>query len=273
MLTTQYFLGKYFFQSDKDMMLIRRPAPNMSRFNPIERLWSYVNNVLVGLMLPHREPDENDDDLEDRSIQRLNSAMEGAKYNGHPITCVAVPCNDSKVEIGGEVYENDFYTEAEDRIVHDIMDKKRTRHEVRKTHPEIAETLKLIYKHCQSTLHGYVFRKCLPQDGYVCQYCKDHPWKSSKQLMDAIPSKKSGAMFYDCIPDPERPGHYKTFIDLLKSVKTLKITPDGMFPDAVRCQVIINNNFIINFPPNHALFCRNRIASPPSSQMLIADLK
>jgi len=107
---------------------------------------------------------------------------------------------------------------------------------VRKTHPEIAETLKLIYKHCQSTLHGYVFRKCLPQDGYVCQYCKDHPWKSSKQLMDAIPSKKSGAMFYDCIPDPQRPGHYMTFIDLLKSVKTLKITPDGMFPDAVRCQ-------------------------------------
>ena len=226
-------------------MIVARNAPGDSRWNPIERLWSYINSVIVGLMLPHRDPDEDDDALEDRSIARLNAAMEGIKYNNHPVTCVAVPCNDSKVQIGGEVYENDYYAEDEHELVHKIMQKKMTRHELRQKHPDIAKILQLAQKHCQVTLHGYIFRKCLPQDGmqYLnCQFCKDHPHRISKELVKAIPSKESGSLFYDCIPDPSRPGHYMTFLDMLKQVNTVKITPDGMIPDAVRCKVINTEN-------------------------------
>jgi len=236
-LTTQYFLGRYFLEADLDMLKISRNAPGDSRWNPIEHLWAYINNKLCGLMLPIREEDEDVDDLEDRSIRRLNEAIQGAKYDGHKVTPIHVPCNSSQVKINGNMYENDFFTAEEDAIVHEIMEKKSYhKRRVTEEHPDIAEYLRLIYRHSQVTMHGYVFRKCLPQDGYVCEYCKAHPLRISKEMQDALPSRKSGALFYDCIPDPERPNHYQTLLKMMSEVKSLKITPDAMFPDVKRCQ-------------------------------------
>ena len=36
--------------------------------------------------------------------------------------------------------------------------------------------------------------------------------------------------------DPDKPGHNKTLLDLLKEVKTIKINPDSQFEDIQRCK-------------------------------------
>merc|ERR1712117_878873 len=107
---------------------------------------------------------------------------------------------------------------------------------LRENFPELAAELKLIYKHVDTRLHGYIFRKCEP-GSYACDHCKEHPTRSSKDFWKYLPKKKSGGLFYDCEVDPDLPGHYRTLLDLMGKVKDIEIKPDSMFADVDRCKV------------------------------------
>ena len=48
-----------------------------------------------------------------------------------------------------------------------------------------------------------------------------------------------------CEKDPERPGHYKTLVDLLKEGTKIKIKPDAMFEGFERCQVRLNFRYLM----------------------------
>ena len=168
----------------------------------------------------------------------MNAALAGFKYDNHPVIPIHVPSDSNEVEIDGKKYPNDYFKEEDALKIKDIMkDDKMTRRKMRENHPEVADNMKLIFRHMQVTLHGYVFRKCKPGDGQSCQFCKDHPPRASQRLWSALPSKDSGGLFFDCEDDLSRPGHYRTLLDLLKNIKDVKIKPDGMFPDVTRCQV------------------------------------
>ena len=213
---------------------------NISHYKPFQysyifSLWSFINNKLVGLKLPSKHDGESDEEYEDRCINVLIKALEGFKYDGHPVTAVHVPSNTNEVEIGGEKYANNFFKEDEAAKVQDIMDDdKMTREKLRSHEPTVAEYLKIIFHHMQTTAHGYVIRKCKPGE-YSCEYCKSHPTRGSTRLWSALPSKKSGGLFYDCQEDVNKPGHYRTLLDLLNE-KDLKIKPDGIFPEMEKCQ-------------------------------------
>ena len=103
-------------------------------------------------------------------------------------------------------------------------------------HPAIAEELKLFYKHADIRAHNYFFRKCHKDASYSCPWCKDHPVRSSDKFWSCLPQKSSGGLFFDCEEDPNRPGHNRTLLDLLKNIKTVKIAPDGQLEGVTRCK-------------------------------------
>ena len=70
-------------------------------------------------------------------------------------------------------------------------------------------------------------------------FCKKNPRRSSDKFWESLPRKSSGGLFFDLQPDPEKPDHYRTLLDMLKDVVNIKIQPDGMFKDVFgRCKVI-----------------------------------
>ncbi len=190
------------------------------------------------MILPPRRPDQSQEESENDSIQLLiNSCLKDLEFDGHPVVSVHVPCTSSLVDINGEVFENDHIEEEETEIVQRIMeDKKMDQKRLKELHPDIYRELKTILKHVDIRLHGYVFRKCHPKERN-CSYCKNNPRRGSDQLWKCLPKKSSGGLFFDCEKDPERPGHYKTLLDLLKEGAKIKIKPDAMYEGYDRCQV------------------------------------
>jgi len=226
-------------------LIIVRNAPGDSRWNAIERLWSFLNNKLAGLTLPTKIAEETDDEYEDRCLEILNAALQDFVYDGHEVKSIAVPCGAEEVEVDGSKFANNFFKEEEAKTVHSIQkDKKMNRRTLRRLHPDIADNFQVIMKHVQITLHGFVFRKCKPGDGNPCGYCKANPTRGSKELWSVLPSKKSGGLFYDCEPDPNKPGHYRTLLDLVSNVNNIKIKPDGEFADVERCK---EKNCLVSF--------------------------
>ena len=55
-------------------------------------------------------------------------------------------------------------------------------------------------------------------------------------LWDCLPGPSNGGLFFDVEEDKNHPGHYRTLLDLIATVDTLKIKPDGMFKEVVRCK-------------------------------------
>ena len=191
--------------------------------------------------MPPRRPDQTLDESEDDAIDYLiGSCLKDLMFDGHPVTNVHVPCQSSIVKIGDKNLENDYISQDETKIVQKIMeDKKMDKRKMRQEHPQIYERLQIIFQHMDVRLHGYVFRKCHPKD-YQCDFCKKNPRRSSDKFWKSLPRKSSGGLFFDLQPDPEKPGHYRTLLDMMRDVVRIKIKPDGMFNDVFgRCQVKI----------------------------------
>jgi len=237
-LQTLFYLGELWRLLDLDLLVISRNAPGDSKHNPIEHVWGFLNKKLSGLVLPPRRPDQTLEESEDEAIEYLiECCLKDLKFDGHPVNNVHVPCQSSIVTIGEKNYENDHISQDETVIVQKIMeDKKMDKRKMREEYPEIYERLQIIFRHMDVRLHGYVFRKCHPKE-YQCDFCKKNPRRSSDKFWESLPRKSSGGLFFDLQPDPEKPDHYRTLLDMLKDVVNIKIQPDGMFKDVFgRCK-------------------------------------
>ena len=253
-LITFYFLGELWTRLDLDFLAITRNAPGDSKWNAVERFWGYLTKVLASVTIPH--PKEADDDLgDDESIDWLvRECMSNMKFDGHEVHTVPVKCTRDTVEIKGKIIDNNQLTSEEADVIQSLMsDKKNHRRLIEDNHPEIAKKLRIFHKHCDIRLHGYYFRKCHPKEKYRCSFCRAHPVRGSDKLWSCLPLRSAGGLFFDCVEDEKNPGHYKTLLDLLGDMKTLKISPDGMFADTIRCKVnIVGKNCIsyINISPS-----------------------
>ena len=48
----------------------------------------------------------------------------------------------------------------------------------------------------------------------VCSFCKKNALRSSSSLIDDLPRRDQGGLFYGVEPDPDYAGHNKTFLKL-----------------------------------------------------------
>jgi len=236
-LQTFYFLGYLWKALDLDLLVIGRNAPGDSKWNPIERLWSYITTKLAGLVIPDFGTELEDDEADEAGIKFLiDSALTDLRYDEHAVVPVPVPCRDDYVTINGAVFDNGQIKQEDADVIQNIMtDKKMNKRMLKEKHPEIADNITTFYKHSDVRAHNIIFRKCDPKSR-PCKYCKVNPIRSSDEFWSCLPKKQQGGLFFDCEEDSLQPGHYRTLLDLLGDISELSIKPDGQFSEIKRCQ-------------------------------------
>jgi len=237
-LQTFYFFGYLWKTLNLDLLAIGRNAPGDSKWNPIERLWSYITAKLAGLVVPDFGKEMEDDEADEAGIKFLiDSAMTNLKYDGFDVVTVPVSCHEDNVIINGETVDNRHIKPEDANLIQKIMeDRKMNKKLLKNKQPQVAENLKIFYKHADVRQHNIIIRKCHPLSP-PCRYCKDHPVRSSDQFWSCLPNKKKGGLFFDCEEDTQHPGHYRTLLDLLEDISEVTIKPDGQFTEVKRCEV------------------------------------
>ena len=100
---------------------------------------------------------------------------------------------------------------------------------------KIHNEAKLFQKHMDSRTRCEIFRKCCSMLGEIeCKTCKDRPVKATEALK-VLPAKTAGGLFFDPVPDENHPGHFKTFLEVMKD--KLKVVPDEQLEDVKKCNV------------------------------------
>ena len=154
----------------------------------------------------------------------LKNTISGNKFNGFDVIPVAVHCGSEEIVLGEkEVKRNTFDDLSQ---VNKFYDSKLSLDRLQKINPTVSKDAKMIHRHMDKRQHSIYFRKCLPTLGEnPCGHCKDHPARSSSNLIKDLPEREKGGLFYSVIPDPKNPGHNKTFLQLI--LEKHEIVPDG----------------------------------------------
>ena len=178
----------------------------------------------------------------DEDILKVKGLLTDFKYDGYKVETVAVKCSSDEVELGGKTLNNRCYNELDS--VQRFFHKKPTKSAMKNLSKEEEKVRKLmtwIIRHMDKRSHQIIMRKCMKSLGEkVCSWCSKNPPKLSKEFVAALPPRSSGGLWFTPTSDPQRPGHFLTFLqqqELLKK-QELFITPDSDL-DVLRCQVTL----------------------------------
>ena len=169
-----------------------------------------------------------------QAIDILRNTFAGNKFNGFEVEPVAVHCESEEIEIDKKLVKRKTFDELEE--VNKFYNSKLCSERLKKSNPRISKEAKFIAKHMDKRQHSIYYRKCIAALGdEVCTHCKKNPPRSSSGLINDLPGRSQGALFYGVAPDPEHEGHNKTFLKLV--TEKPQIVPDGDLQGSERCQV------------------------------------
>ena len=194
-----------------DTLTIQCFAPGHSRFNPIERSWSYLTKCLVGVELQveieeldFEIPAENDEEQWD---QILNKAVDdcgrfwnGKKWDSFPITVYPFYSNDP-------VIPNLKLMHAQLKSFKDASKKKIS------STPEYIELQKqyiFFVKHCNRKAYQLEFCRC---DDNECMHCSSLPSRDNL-FLEVI--KNFGGSLPSPVCSDANPEHYKSLEEMLR---------------------------------------------------------
>ncbi|XP_071504199.1 uncharacterized protein [Diadema antillarum] len=212
----EFFLGKLWKEGKYDMLISTCMPAGLSRYNPIEHLWSPLSKFLAGVSLPACLPGETvppalqsispDEKLEketivfENALNRLNMYWDGRVHDGFRITSKAVLPN------AGD--ENGTYTVVRN-MFHSSLRGIRESSDLSEAHDE----WKYISAHMDRRSGFVCFRKGSCGES-TCK-CMEDGVRASKVWK--MPSGDKW-LFPPITPDPEHPGHYKTLRQLERSL-------------------------------------------------------
>ena len=99
----------------------------------------------------------------------------------------------------------------------------------------LKKELRFFHKHLDKRSHCFFYRKCSAyKQEKVCKPCKANPIRLSNLVLDDLPSRNDGGLFYSNKPDETNPGHYMTFLQ--HCAQKSKVVPDEDIPGVERCQ-------------------------------------
>ena len=211
-------LGYLWMNSKLDTLIVQCYAPGHSRFNPIERSWSFLTNKIIGVTLP--------DDIDGHTPKP--SDTEGWMKVLDQATILCSKFWDQKVYAGYPISVETFLSDnplvPAIKAAHKLL--KEFSNASNKKLTEIPEFTKLrsIYmffvKHANRKAYQVEFVRCKDPE---CDHCSSLPYRVNRFL-------ELMAKFGGSCPTPEihkfHKDHYKTFLEMLQSqynVKSCKI--------------------------------------------------
>ena len=194
-----------------DILIIQCYAPGHSRFNAIERLWAILTKWLIGVILPidilGEVPDENSDEwlkVLDQAASLCAKFWDGKFHDGFKVSAQTFLSTDPLLEDLKKSHSmlNEFVYASAKKI-------KETPHLL-----NLQNDYKFFVRHCNRKAYQIEFIRCHEDS---CTHCSTLP-KRENEFLDLINE------FGGSCPEPEKsllfPGHYATFLDQLRILKT-----------------------------------------------------
>ena len=216
----QFILGKLWKDGGFDMLISCCNAPGLSRYNPVEHLWSPCSKWLAGVSLSASLPGETtppalqsvspevrtqkEKQVFNLALEQLNDYWDGRIHDGFRVTSVPVT-------IGDDIHSVPAPSGYED--VKDLM--KSSLRSIRddQEKQKLLDEWKFFVRHMDRRWGFICFRRGACGD-QACECMK--PAIRAKDVM-SLPSGEQW-LFPPITPDPDHPGHYMTFRQLKLSL-------------------------------------------------------
>ena len=228
----QFFLGRLWREGNFDMLVAACEPPGLSRYNPIEHLWSPCSKFLAGVSLPAclpgetvppsqqtispREKKQKEGQVFDNAFERLNMYWDGKIHDGFRITSIAVKQDQ---ESGSGMYPN---------VQNMFQSSLRTARESQDT-AALLEEWKYLVRHMDRR-RGFV---CFRKGGCGDPSCECISSGITASEVWKVPSGERW-LFPPITPDPSNVGHYMTFHQLQTALSFSR--PDQHLKDGVNTQ-------------------------------------
>ena len=161
---TDHLLGLIWKRYDLDCVIMVKNAPNDSRWNEIERFWSYLTLRHKGLIIPERLPEmdenRNEDEAKDyvinEGIKMLVNTDKGNEWDGHKVTPVGLFQGAEEVEIDGVKLPNNAISEELYEHRKKLIESTNTFDTISRLDPEFAKDCKMFNQHYDRRCHFFM---------------------------------------------------------------------------------------------------------------------
>jgi hypothetical protein len=191
-----------------DILVIQCYAPGCSRFNPVERTWSFLTKCLVGVRLDDEidgnVPSETEsklwDQILDRAVDDCGRFWDGKKFAGFPIAVSPLYSTDPLIP-----HLKDVHT----KLYEFVNAPKKSLKDQETMFPKLQKDYQFFVKHVTRKAFQLEFVRCV--DG-SCSHCSKLPARQNT-LLDVV--RKFGGSF----PTPEMgitKKHYKSLEEMIR---------------------------------------------------------
>ena len=192
-----------------DCFIVQCYAPGHSRFNPIERLWSFLTNRIATVTLPDTidgvKPALGDEkgwlQVLDNAVDLCARFWDGKRYCGFPINVKPFKSSDPVIAHIKKIHESlkDFSNVTKKRL--EEADMKR-----------MQETYSFLVKHANRKAYQLEFIRCRDQQ---CHHCINIPEREN-EFLEIVRG------FGGSCPTPQFSkiynGHYKNFLEMMRTM-------------------------------------------------------
>ena len=219
-------LGYLWMNLKLDTLVVQCYAPGHSRFNPIERTWSYLTNQIIGVTLPNnidgKIPTANDEkgwmEVLDNATILCARFWNKKMYSGFPISVETFLSSNPLVSP----------IKATHKLFKEFTNSSKKKIEETPEFKHLQLVYSFLVKHANRKPYQLEFIKC---SDHACEHCSTLPLRENP-FLELIRN------FGGCCPTPAKSiiyqGHYDTFLEILQrssvpeNDKNFKPTAFGM---------------------------------------------
>jgi hypothetical protein len=207
-----YNLGRFWEENKLDVLIWVSYAPGHSRYNPIERMFSHLTDLIANVTIDLDATFLTIDRQLDSALVDLNKYWHNKKYDKFKIDCRPV------FSVNGNSF--DGHQELKDKLM-----KSSVKHIMNHENDNIRFNLRLYMRHCVRSSYYVSFIKCKDS---TCIHCLRHPVRATKTV-ELL--RSSG----DYLPWPQMTlskNHYDTFLQRTHAILAgeKNIIPDQQLP-------------------------------------------
>ncbi|CAF1400768.1 unnamed protein product [Rotaria sordida] len=159
-----YNLGRFWEEQKLDALVWVSYAPGHSRFNPIERMFSRLTDLLQGVVIDLDPSFKETSQQLDMALIELSKYWNNKTYCNYKIDCRPMFSVNGNIFDGHEKLKNLLMTKSQIQI---------------EQNPNVQFSLQLYLRHCVRSTYYMSFIKC---DDKYCVHCPRYPIRATKTM-------------------------------------------------------------------------------------------